>query len=639
MPSAPPFHFIARAPHRTVSPCPLGTTRARRAAAVLLATVTAACAPKGGTSTRPGTDAPAWSDAAPIGPEPTKDVPQDDLEARIARLDRWLDQFDAARFAQDAGTREALWAALGGHSAGSGHAATRDALARMLDEALALEDALAAGLIEEDHARFLADAIMLLTADLEHPADAEALATRTLAYRELLELGHPRLHDNARWRLYDHARATLLRATEVPAGERMEIAVQALYTERDDVSAFILPESPHHQRPPLPSPGDLWQLVLRPRDALASDPRWAPVVASRLAGDRALEETLQATLPAVRGSTWAVPDAPAGLATPESLAPVLRVSAAEVLVDAGRPNERRFAIEDDVVPLASRIQEVLAQDGRGTLLLVVDPMTPAPALHTLFRALWRAQATTLEIAVRSAAGRIEAMPLRVARSADPRPSAAAFLGARLSVHLAGTGPRFYFDGRALPDPTSHADQTELVARLRRAFPREQAVRLTLGGDVAIPQLVELLGAVAGEAKAGLWTVAWWAGGEPPATAPSAAAAATLQRRNDLVWERPATEVDAGGQLAANDEARLSAFSRQLPSCLPELEHPIARARVELRLTFDAGRLGDIALLEPTKLPRAAVAAFRACIQAEALPLRLDARERPVQVTVRIANVP
>ncbi|MGB1277142.1 MAG: hypothetical protein ACPG77_15465, partial [Nannocystaceae bacterium] len=83
-------------------------------------------------------DAPlVEADAGPIT-GPARGVPP---STRVYRLDRLLDLFDAARFSSDRDMREHLWIGLGGGATQSGEGATRTAILRMLDEALALEDA------------------------------------------------------------------------------------------------------------------------------------------------------------------------------------------------------------------------------------------------------------------------------------------------------------------------------------------------------------------------------------------------------------------------------------------------------------------------------------------------------------------
>ena len=95
-----------------------------------------------------------------------------DLRDREVRLDRLLDLFDAARFGQDEDARETLWGALGGDASGVGERATREATERLLQETIALEDG-ARRAADDAVASFCADAIMLLSTDLQPPGSAE----------------------------------------------------------------------------------------------------------------------------------------------------------------------------------------------------------------------------------------------------------------------------------------------------------------------------------------------------------------------------------------------------------------------------------------------------------------------------------
>lgn len=568
--------------------------------------------------------------------------------ARVVRLDALLDQFDAARFTGEEDLREDLWQGLGGHRVGQGPAATRDALTRLLEEALALEKAqpeISGGPSsgpEHEEQRFVADAIMLLTTDLEQPTDPESLATRTLAYRELFERGHPRLQDNAAWRLYDHARATLARATEVPAMQRFGVAAQTLYVEREDVGPYLDDTSAHRPRP-VPEASALWQRVDRYTEVLERDPRWADVVARRRAGDQALAETVLASLPAARDPQWPMPEVERGTGQRESLAPVLIVTPRAVIVDAGRPQARTLPLSEAIEPVADRIAETLAQDGRGTLLLVLDPQLPAPELAHAFRAIRRAQTSRLEVALREPHDAehkaVVALPLDVARSADAGAGARAIIESRLAVHLTGHGAQFFFDDRALEVPASTRAMAEQIERLRQAFPREARIRLTLGSDVAPDQLVDLLAALVGSASAVFEAVGWWAGGgASPQAVVSPRHAEVLSRRAALRWSRPHVDIVAP-EVSTEDDVRLRNLAKRLFDCVPELETPLPAARLTLELQFTGGRLTSVqAAAKKPKLPPARVAALATCVQEEALGFRLHQQAQTAAITVVLSDV-
>lgn len=571
-------------------------------------------------------DTPLLRAAAMPEPQP------DDWRARVIRLDRLLDALDAARFSKDDAVREALWAALGGHRSGQGPAATRDALARLFDEALQLDDAVS----DEDPRRFVADAIMMLSADLAPPTTADALATRTLAYREVLEHGHARLHDNAAWRLYDHARTTLAHATEVPAGERYGVAMQSQYVERETL--------PPMDAQPIEGAATLWARATAYLDALADDPRWSEVVALRRAEDAALAQTVLARLPAARDPEWASPSVAEGIGAPGSLAPIVRLADGEILVDAGRPSARAFSVSDPVEPLADRIADLLAQDGRGTVALVLDPGVPAPALAHLFRALRRAQTSRIEIAVRPPADAPtgeRVLAFDVARSADAGFSAKAMIGSRLSVHVSGRGPQLFFDDLALDRAPSTAAFAAQVARVREAFPRERRIRMTIAQDAAVEQLVEVLATLSGGDPAAFEAVGWWAGGEPATLAAtiSTEAEGVLARRIALRWSRPHVDVEDSTAVSTEDDPRVRALARTFFACVPELEGRLPRARLPLTLRFDSGRLATVTVARTVKAPRAQLEAFTTCAEEEALGFRLPGMTEGFDLDLVLSDLP
>ncbi|HFE44690.1 MAG TPA: hypothetical protein ENJ18_04230, partial [Nannocystis exedens] len=411
-----------------------------------------ACAHKSPQSTPPqAQEAPEFSDAPLLGARsgPTRTAATQPSE-RVARLDRLLDLFDAARFAEDQGARESLWQGLGGAAMGRGQDASREALARLLDEALALDDLPG---LREDEDEFVASALQLLTADLHRPSTAEDLSIQTSAYRQLVSLGHPRIVDNARWRIYDHVRGCLVGAISAPPDRRPEIAVHSLYVADESIENYLDDNRSVHVQPPLPAAAELWALLDKERRALAQIDRWAPVIERRAAADEELRLTAAAALPAPRDPTWQILSMPAGTGRRESLAPIIRVDGQTLVIDEGRPQERREALGS---PEAARaLAAALVQDGRGIVLFVAPPMTPSPDLRTALRALLSAHVATVEFAIREprvgedSGDVILAMPLEIVRDSDRGPAAQALRGARLHMHLDGRGPRLAIDGRWL----------------------------------------------------------------------------------------------------------------------------------------------------------------------------------------------
>lgn len=606
----------------------------------------AACAHPAGT-TAPEDEAVAWID------DPLLGSPQAEVQvleglagggrrARAVRLDRLLDLYDAARFGQDEDARETLWAALGGHTVGVGERASREASERLLQAALSLDEA-ARRVGDEDAASFAADAITMLSADLQPPASAEDLSIRTLVYRTLAEQGHPRLVDNARWRLYDHVRGTLAGAVEVPPAERLDVAVQALYAERDSVEPLLADTAPH-VRPPWPTAEALHGLARAQVDALADEPRWAAVVERREADDRALLDTLVASLPAERREDWPLAELPAGTARAESLAPIARIHEGRLEVDAGRPTARSVPLGDGAkgrAELAQALGNALAQDGRGTVLVVADPRLPAPQLHGAMQALFEAHAERIELGVVEprvppASGRvIAALPLLVTHSTGQRASDRAWAEVRVHVHLDGRGPRIALDGSWLAQvPADAKGLRALALQVARAYPRERGVVLTLGADVQLQQLLDVLVALQGGPQRPFAAVGFMADGVRPA-ADRAGGDARLARRLALEWSTPQVEVEQPYPLEAGDQARLEAFAKQLAVCLPELEAERAPARVRVVLRFEEGRLREATLPEPRR-PKAGVAAVTDCARSEGYALRLRGHREAITTTVTLA---
>lgn len=629
--------------------------RSRRLALGAALWAAGACAHPAATVSPEPTPA-AWIDAPLLGSPPEEvdqltALAQGEPRSRAVRLDRLLDLFDAARFGHDEDARETLWGALGGHPTGVGEPASRDATDRLLRDAMALEEA-ARRADDEPTAAFAADVIMLLSADLQLPARAEDLSIRSLVYRTLAEQGHPRVADNARWRIYDHVRGTLAGAVEVPPEDRLPVAVQALYAERDSVEDLLADTAPH-ARPPWPSADALWGLVDAQRDALAAAPRWTPVLQRRAGDDHALHDTLRASLPAPRRDDWPLRSVPAGTGRAESLAPVAWIHEGRLVIDAGRSHARALSIDvadnDELVALSQALGNALAQDGRGTVLLVADPQLPAPQLRTALRAVFRAHAERLELAVREPRVTPEpgevvtALPLHLTHAGGQRAGDRAWARARVHVNLQGRGPAFAVDGRWLREaPTDERSLRAMVERIAEAYPRERGVVVSLGPDVQLGQLVELLVALQGGPQRPFSAVGWMADGHTPG--PGAGDGdAWLAQRLALVWDHPAVAVDQPYPLQAADQKRLEAFVEHLAVCLPELSAERAPSRapteVALRLRFEEGRLREATPLAVSRRAKAGAEALTDCVQEEGYALRLREHREGITLTVTLRPAP
>lgn len=600
----------------------------------------AACAPRDRQGTQaPEAQAPTFSDAPVLGAIERLTLPAGASRAqRLSRLDRLLDLFDAARFGDDADARESFWLSLGGSARGRGQEATREAALRLLDEALRLEEEPD---LDADERDLVASAILLLTTDLHPPALAEDLSIRTAAYRELIDTGHPRVADNARWRIYDHLRGCLDGSIAAPPERRPEIAVHALYA-RDESIAEHLDDRAIHARPPLPPPAALLDLFDQIRAALRVDPRWAPVIARRADADERLRATALATLPAPRDPNWDIPRMPAGVGRLEHLAPIIRLDGDDLLIDEGRPAAKRSPYSAPAAP--SIIEGALAQDGRGVVLYVAPSRLPSPALHGSLRALLAARVAQLDLAIREP--RVEedrgdvilSLPLEVVRDADLGPGAQAIRKARIHVHLDGRGPRVAIDGRLLAArPASERELVDLLGSLDRAYPREHMVTLSLGDDVLYQQLIDLLRALIGGPQRHYEVVGWLVDRELSAlTAPSPADAEDrrLRLRAALFPENASATLDQPYPLPSADQPRLEALARALPRCLPEAEAPLG-GPLRLRLRFEEGRLAAVdapkARPSEARLRKEPSERVIACVHEEARGFRLRDHRDPIAI--------
>jgi len=559
--------------------------------------------------------------------------------ARIARLDRLLDLYDAARFGEDQGARESLWEGLGGAAMGRGDEATREALARLLDEALALDDM--AGLPELDR-EFVASALTLLATDLHRPTVAEDLSIQTAAYRELVAHGHPRIADNARWRIYDHVRGCLEGAISAPPQRRPEIAVHSLYVTDESIEGHLDDKRSTHAKPTLPAPAQLWAMVAEERTALASIDRWAAVIDRRSQQDEELRATALAALPAPRDPTWEIATMPAGTGRGESLAPIIRVDGESLIIDEGRPQERRETLGS---PEAARaLESALVQDGRGVVLFVAPTMLPSPSLRTALRALLSARVSTVEFAIREprlgeeAGDVILGLRLEVVRDSDKGPAALALKEAQLHVHLDGRGPRFAVGGQWLSArPSGERDVEDMLVRLGKAFPREHMITLTVGQDVLLQQLLDLLKALSGGPEHRYDVVAWSVDLDPESlreASPKDAEDRRVERRAGLYSASATASLDQPFPLPGDDQQRLETLARTLTRCMPDAEAAIPASGLRIDLSFEEGRVRDIRDSRPA---RRRSPALETCVEEEARGFRL--REQRDAITIGVILKP
>jgi hypothetical protein len=610
------------------------------AGAALAAWTTTACRPA--TTTRAPADdsqpVPWYQGDALAARAISAKAAQGSRADRVARVDALLDLLDAARFADDAGAREQLWLGLGGTPRDRGPEATRDAATRILGEAIALDKEPLA----DDSRAFIGGVISLLSADLGLGGAAEDLAIRTAAYRDVAEHGHPRAADNARWRLHDHLHGCLQGAVSAPQERRVDVAIQGLYVREDSLAAW-LDDRAVHAREPAPDPAALLELLSELAAPLAADPRWSATITRRAAADEALAAAVRTTLPAHRDPTWPLASTPQGTARPDSLAPIVRVDAARVTVDLGRPQVREAA--GGAPELVRAVEGALALDGRGTVLLVAPPMLPSPALAAIARTFLDARVARVELAVREP--RVPAdrgdvvvqLPLELFREVDRGPTATALRAARLHVHLSGRGARLALDGRWL-ELRVGADLEAALAVVRRAYPRERVITIGLADDVLYAQLLDLVRVLIGGPQRSFEVAVWRPGVESPPVAPVARTIAAeerrLQQRAALGQDSARASLKQAYPLAAGDQPRLETAARQLLRCLPELEAPLAAGDpVELGLVFNEGRLAQVTGERPRgKLGPDRLLALQRCAEAELRGFRL--REHRDKITVDVA---
>jgi hypothetical protein len=158
--------------------------------------------------------------------------------------------------------------------------------------------------------------------------------------------------------------------------------------------------------------------------------------------------------------------------------------------------------------------------------------------------------------------------------------------------------------------------------------------LTLGADVQLQQLYDVLVALEGGPQRPLPAVGWMAdGARPPADARGADA--TLARRQALAWTAPRVALDQPYPLQADDQARLEGFASALAVCVPELEAERAPAELAFVLRFAEGRLSEASLPRVRK-PAAGVAAVTDCVRDEGYALRLRSHRETITVTVTLA---
>ncbi|HVI03632.1 MAG TPA: hypothetical protein VM869_33285, partial [Enhygromyxa sp.] len=287
------------------------------------------------------------------------------------------------------------------------------------------------------------------------------------------------------------------------------------------------------------------------------------------------------------------------------------------------------------------LESVLLRDGRGTVLLVADPQTPASELESGLLTLISARVKTIELAVHEPrldgeGSVVVALPLHVVYEGDLGPGARALREARIEVELTGRGPRFRVDGRLLSaTPALPSDVQRTVADLHRAYPRERVINLSIGGDVQPQQLVDLLASLTG----GINPLFLAAGMViQPASAPKPgndpAADRALTARLALLDANPTIAVQANASLSEDDRARVEQAAATLRECVPELETALPKQGVTLTLEFTDGKLGK-PRAAGKRVDAAALGRFEACASDRLLGFHLRDTTSPASVTLLV----
>jgi hypothetical protein len=296
-----------------------------------------------------------------------------------------------------------------------------------------------------------------------------------------------------------------------------------------------------------------------------------------------------------------------------------------VVLEPGRAHIDSREFEPSAVQ-SSALEGMLARDGRGILLLASAPDVPAPEYAATLRALAQARATTIELAVhepalpRSDSDRedpgmvVVALPLYVALPDDASAGARSLRASRIHVQLGGRGPRFRIDGRWLDvSPTLPSDLVAFIDKLRRAYPRQHAVSLSLADDVQHQQLVDLLAALSGGRSPAFVAVGWMPDATiEPQPVTDAQAERTLAARVELASNSiTITTGDAPPGMPEQDWARVRSASESLRVCIPELEASLPKSGLTIQLDFADHELVGLAA-SGRKLAAANLERFESC---------------------------
>lgn len=429
-------------------------------------------------------------------------------------------------------------------------------------------------------------------------------------------------------------------ALELGPELRKDVLVHALYADREDISIWLEDLAPHAQ-PPLPSASELLSLLEQHRAAVEGIPRWQPVVASRAQAERELQESAIELLPRPRDPAWVLPRLAQGIGQRESLAPVVLLADGKRVVEPTSSTPHQDPAREITDEHVAALEAALLRDGRGIVLLAADPLTPAAEFVMGVQVSMSARVATIELAVYEPrldgeGSVVVALPLHVIDKDDLGPGARALRDARVQVLLTGRGPRFLVDGRWLSAaPALPSDVQRVVGDLRRAYPRERVVAITLGADVQPQQLVDLLAVLTGGINplffaAGLVEVVGEAGPGPA----DPLADRKLAARLALVDGNPTIAVQPGASLSEDDRPRVEQAAASMRDCVPELEAPLPRQGMNVQLGFVEGKLERVAA-SGRSLAVEGRERFESCAHERLLGFHLRSQTEPLTVALLI----
>ena len=578
------------------------------------------------------------------------------LAEELVRLDLLLDLFDAARFGPDAAAAELLWTQLELTAPAHGAGATRRAITAMLDRALSIETA-AEGRLDENSSHFLSSAIQLLNVDANLPHDAETLELQLLALRDLSTAGHPRVADNARWRLYDHVRDALSAAPTMSGARRMDVGLHALLAQEESLGPWLGDGGPHDLAL-RPGAEQLVALAKNQLEALEQRPEWKSLARQRGSRDEALFAAFAAAWPDPPRAR--LPRLAAGSGRAESGLPRLLITARGLSwTTDGKVHPFGFSDTDTREGLRK-----FADAGGMSLFVDADETLPAPDLAAALRATANTGVQVLELGIRESRARVDdargelsdevwtQLPLRIVGANDHGPETQAFREGRLELEISGRGAWLWADGLLTHEQALSGEALSgALEALKRAYPKEAGLRVRLHPDLRYPQLLDALVAALGRADAAPGThfraLAWLPDqglpvheGAQPERGAQLLAARLWQTQQQ--WE---LEVVQPFPMRPEDQGRADAMAQRAKSCWVELglgeKHRDKLGAVELTVQLAEGGVLEhdfafrfLGATRGPKLDPVAEKRTHECLKAETQRLRLPSHRDAFEMTFR-----